>query len=152
MVSWIDIFPTILDVCGSKLPAGLDGKSFKKVLSGKTDEHRDYIFTTHCGDGNMNVYPIRSIRNSRFKYILNLLPEYYHSNHSDILRKPNAGAYWDSWDEAAKTDTNAAAIIRKYFVRPAEEFYDIKSDPAEETNLIGSTRIPGPNQKNAPTA
>jgi len=86
----------------------------------------------------MNVYPIRSVRNNRYKYILNLYPEYYYSNHSDILRKPNAGAYWDSWDEAAKTDANAAAIIHKYFVPPAEEIYDIQNDPTEQINLIDS--------------
>lgn len=136
LVSWIDIFPTLLEVAGSQTPADLDGKSFEKVLEGKADKHREYIFTTHSGDGNMNVYPIRSVRNDRYKYILNLFPENYHSNHSDIHRSPNAGAYWDSWDEAAKTDATAAAIIQKYFVRPAEEFYDIRNDPFEQINLI----------------
>jgi hypothetical protein len=52
------------------------------------------------------------------------------------LRKPQAGAYWDSWDEAAKTDSKAAAIIQKYYVRPTEEFYDIQNDPNEQNNLI----------------
>lgn len=136
MISWVDIFPTLLDLTQCKIPSGLDGKSFKNVLEGKSDQFREYIFTTHSGDGNMNVYPIRSVRSDRYKYILNLYPEYYHSNHSDILRKPHAGGYWDSWDEAAKTDTVAAAIIQKYFVRPAEEFYDIQNDPAEQINLI----------------
>lgn len=136
MVSWIDIFPTLLDLTGSKMPSEVDGKSFKKVLDGKTDQFRKYIFTTHTGDGKMNVYPIRSVRNSRFKYIRNLRPDTYHSNHSDILRKPQAGAYWNSWDEAAQTDAKAAAIIQKYYVRPAEEFYDIQNDPNEQNNLI----------------
>ena len=138
MVSWIDILPTLLDMTGSEVPDNLDGKSFKKVLEGKTDQFREYIFTTHSGDGKMNVYPIRSIRDDRFKYILNLYPEYYHSNHSDILRKPNAGGYWDSWDEAAKSDPEAATIVEKYYVRPAEEFYDLKADPTEQQNLIDS--------------
>jgi arylsulfatase A-like enzyme len=138
MVSWIDIFPTLLDLTGGNVPSGLDGKSFKKVLDGKKDKFRKYIFTTHTGDGKMNVYPIRSVRDSRFKYIRNLRSDTYHSNHSDILRKPQAGAYWDSWDETAKTDPRAAAIIQKYYVRPAEEFYDILSDPNEQNNLIDS--------------
>ena len=141
MVSWIDIFPTLLDITGCKISAELDGKSFKNVLEGKTRKHRKYIFTTHSGDGIMNVYPIRSIRSNRYKYILNLRPDCYHSNHSDIQRKPNAGAYWDSWDEAAKTDARAAGIIQKYYVRPAEEFYDIQNDPYEQTNLIESKTL-----------
>lgn len=138
MVSWIDIFPTLLEVTGCKMPADLDGKSFKNILEGKTGKHREYIFTTHSGDGIMNVYPIRSIRSNRYKYILNLRPDCYHSNHSDIQRKPNAGDYWNSWDEAAKTDARAAGIVQKYYVRPAEEFYDIQNDPFEQINLIGS--------------
>jgi arylsulfatase A-like enzyme len=136
MVSWVDIFPTLLDISGSITPEGLDGKSFLKVLTGKETKHRDYIYTTHSGDGKMNVYPIRSVRDNRFKYIRNLRPDMYHSNHSDILRKPQAGGYWDSWDEAAKTDQKAAALIQKYYVRPAEEFYDLQSDPDEQINRI----------------
>jgi len=136
LVSWVDIFPTLLDLSGSKLPRELDGRSFRKVLAGKTDRHREYIFTTHSGDGNMNVYPIRSVRDNRYKYIRNLLPDCYHSNHSDVLRKPGAGAYWDSWDEASKTDAIAATILQKYYVRPIEEFYDIQTDPEEQHNLI----------------
>lgn len=138
MISWIDIFPTLFDVCGIETPENLDGKSFLPVLTGEKEIHRDEIFTTHSGDGEMNVYPIRSIRNKNYKYILNLLPCCYHTNHSDILRKPNAGAYWDSWDKAAETNINAASIIQKYFIRPAEEFYDVQNDPSEQINLIDS--------------
>lgn len=136
MVSWIDIFPTLLDIAGVNVPEGLDGKSFKNVLEGETKDFREHIFTTHTGDGKMNVYPIRSVRDCQYKYIRNLRPDCYHSNHSDILRKPNAGAYWDSWDEVAKTDAQAAALIRKYYIRPSEEFYDILNDPTEQDNLI----------------
>ena len=136
MISWVDILPTLIDVAGGELPQGLDGKPFTDVLLGKTDSFRDEIYATHSGDGNMNVYPIRSVRTGRFKFILNLRPDCYHSNHSDILRKDGAGAYWDSWDEAAKTDPAAAAIIAKYYARPAEEFYDLEKDPTEQHNLI----------------
>jgi N-sulfoglucosamine sulfohydrolase len=138
MVSWIDIFPTLLDITDSEIPVNLDGKSFKDVIEGRTHNHRDYIFTTHTGDGQMNVYPIRSVRDKQFKYILNLRPNRYHSNHSDILRRPNSDAYWYSWDEAAKSDIRAAAIIQKYYVRPAEEFYDIQNNPNEQINFIHS--------------
>lgn len=136
LVSWVDIFPTLLDISGSNIPEGLDGKSFAKVLTGDAAKHREYIYTTHTGDGKMNVYPIRSVRNNRFKYIRNLRPNTYHSNHSDILRKPNAGSYWDSWDEASQSSPLAAAIVQKYYVRPAEEFYDLQSDPDEQINRI----------------
>ena len=135
MVSWIDLLPTLIDLAGGKVPSGIDGRSFAAVLKGESAEHRQAVFTTHSGDGVFNVYPIRSIRTKRYKYILNLLPDHIHTNHSDILRKERAGAYWDSWDQAAETDPVAAAIVQRYFVRPAQELYDLESDPLEQTNL-----------------
>jgi hypothetical protein len=96
------------------------------------------IFTTHSGDGIKNVYPIRSVRTGRFKYIRNINPDTYHSNHSDIDRKDGAGAYWDSWDAVAKKDPEAKAIIAKYYQRPELEFYDLEKDPTEQINLAGN--------------
>lgn len=135
MVSWIDIMPTIIDIAGKDKVKGIDGKSFLPVLLGKTAKHRDYIFTTHTGDGTMNVYPIRSVRTQKYKYIRNLRPDCYHSNHSDILRKDGAGYYWYSWEEEAKTNDKAAEIISKYYKRPAVELYDLEKDPGEIVNL-----------------
>lgn len=138
MVSWIDLLPTLLECAGGTVPENIDGRSFAPVLLGQSDAHRDIIYTTHSGDGAMNVFPIRAVRTERFKYIRNLRPDCYHSNHSDILRKDGAGAYWDSWDEAAKTDPAARALIAKYYQRPPVELYDLEKDPQEQNNLAGN--------------
>lgn len=138
MVSWIDIFPTLLDLTGGTVPGDIDGRSFLPVLEGETDTHREVIFTTHSGDGDFNVYPIRSVRTDRYKYILNLLPNFYHTNHSDINRYDGAGEFWHSWDRIAHSSQEAKAIEDKYFVRPKEEFYDLQEDPTEQHNLINS--------------
>ncbi len=138
MLSWIDIMPTLIDIADGPAPDGIDGRSFKQVLLGEKDDHRDTIFTTHSGDGIMNIYPIRSVRTERFKLIQNLLPDAYHSNHSDIQRKDGAGAYWDSWDKAAKQSPEAAAIVAKYHQRPEIEFYDVQKDPDELNNLASN--------------
>lgn len=138
MVSWIDVLPTLLNIAGGTVPGDIDGRPFTDVLFGRTTSHRDVIFTTQSGDGNRNVYPIRAVRTERFKYIRNLRPDCFHSNHSDIDRKDGAGAFWDSWDQAAKADPAAAAIVAKYYQRPAIEFYDLASDPGEQINLAQS--------------
>ncbi|UCC98078.1 MAG: sulfatase [Phycisphaerales bacterium] len=135
MVSWVDVMPTLIEFAGGAVPENIDGRSFSDVLLGKSDTHRDVIYTTHSGDGVMNVYPIRAVRTRQFKYIRNLRPDCYHSNHSDILRRDGAGAYWDSWDEAAKSDPKAAAVIAKYYQRSEVEFYDLTKDPTEQHNL-----------------
>ena len=135
MISWIDMMPTLIDFAGATVPQDIDGRSFADVLRGKTSSHRDVIYTTTSGDGIMNVYPIRSVRTERFKYIRNLRPDCYHSNHSDILRNDGRGGYWDSWDAAAEKDPEAAAIVSKYYRRPAVEFFDLDTDPTEQNNL-----------------
>ena len=143
MVSWVDLLPTLIDLVGGENPENIDGRSFARVLTGEASDHRQLIFTTHSGDGVFNVYPIRSVRTKRYKYILNLLPGYLHSNHSDILRKDGAGGFWASWDKAAESDPRAARIVQKYFERPAEELYDLATDRLERKNLIGSPGLTG---------
>tara|TARA_Y100000588_G_scaffold48987_1_gene46165 strand:- start:29 stop:1132 length:1104 start_codon:yes stop_codon:yes gene_type:complete len=93
MVSWVDILPTLIDLAGGKVPRGIDGKSFAPVLRGKTKAHRDKIFTTNTGDKEMNVFPIRSVRMGKYKYIHNLRPDAYHTNHSDRLRSDGRDSY-----------------------------------------------------------
>ena len=51
------------------------------------------------------------------------------------LRRPDAGAYWNSWEEEARKNSRAAHLVRRFYLRPAEELYDLKSDPDELTNL-----------------
>ena len=60
MVQWIDLLPTLIEAAGGEVPSGIDGQSFLAVLRGEKTTHRDVIFTTHSGDGAMNVYPIRA--------------------------------------------------------------------------------------------
>jgi uncharacterized sulfatase len=137
MVSWVDILPTLIDIAGGKAEKNIDGKSFKKVLTGESDKHHNLIFATHKGDKNQNVYPSRSVRNEQWKYILNLHPEFYHTTHAD---KKNRHANWDAWDADSQTNQVAAQFVINYRARPAEELYLVGSDPYEEHNLAYDPR------------
>jgi N-sulfoglucosamine sulfohydrolase len=141
-VQLIDLLPTLIEAAGGSVPQGLDGRSFAGVLTGKTDKHRDRIFATHSGDGDMNVYPMRCLRKEGFKYILNLYPNHEYSSHIDRGPVPDRDGvpYWNSWVEAAKTSPTAAAIVKRYRERPAEELYDLEADPHERTNLVGEVQ------------
>lgn len=138
MVSWVDILPTLLELVGSKSPEGIDGRSFASVLRGNSTNHRDRIFTTHTGDAALNIFPIRSVRIGNTKYIHNLRPEAWFTNHSDRFRKDGAGAFWDSWEAAAKKDPKAAAVLDAYYTRPEDELFDLQADPLELNNLAKS--------------
>ncbi len=134
MVSLVDVLPTLVEAAGGSAPEGIDGRSFARVLAGKTTTHRESIHTTHSGDGNFNVYPMRALVDGRWKYILNLHPEFRFGTH--ITKTGEAGSrYWESWVEKGRGDPQAEATVRRYEERPREELYDLESDPREQKNL-----------------
>lgn len=135
MVSWIDILPTLIEVAGGTAPVEVDGRSFLPVLLGKEQNHRNEIFTTHSGDGNFNVFPMRSVLTvDGWKYIRNLHPEFRFGSH--VTRTVADNGYWPDWLDAATRDEHARRMVRNYQIRPAEELYLVSSDPLEQKNLI----------------
>jgi arylsulfatase A-like enzyme len=140
LVSWVDLLPTLLEAAAGTPPDGIDGRSFLAVLRGDRAAHREMIFTTHSGDGNWNVYPARSVCNERWKYILNLHPEFAFTTHIDLPGNLGQRAYFSTWEAAAERDPAAAEIVNRYHARPAEELYDLTVDPHEQRNLAGDPR------------
>ncbi len=94
---------------------------------------RECVFASHTGDGTMNMSPMRMIRTTRYKYILNIAPEVLYTTHMDKVGEP----YWKSWQEASFKNEHAASVLWRYHNRPAEELYDIVADPDEQRNLAG---------------
>jgi uncharacterized sulfatase len=143
MISLVDVLPTLIEAAGGKLPADIDGRSFRDVLAGRKAEHREAIFMTHSGDGWFNGYPMRSVRTRDWKYIRNLRPEADHTTHIDLGKAIDGNDYWKSWTEKAKTDAQAAAVVARYRRRPAEELYDLRKDPFEQNNVADNPEQAG---------
>lgn len=141
MVSWIDIFPTLIDIAGGEFPDDLDGRSFAPVLRGDATSHRKRIFTTHSGDRKMNVYLSRSIRTERHKLIWNPHPEFAFTTHIDLLLRETSGDYFKQWTERAKTDELAAKVVASHHGRPEFELFDLQTDPYEQKNLAGNASL-----------
>lgn len=140
MFSFCDLLPTFLELAGGRAPATLDGRSFAHVFRSPQAKHRDEIYAAHSGDGDMNVYPMRCVRTGRYKYILNLHPEFEYTTHIDRARRPDGKYFWDSWARKAETDKHAAAVVRRYHQRPAEELFDTQADPHELKNLASDPK------------
>jgi N-sulfoglucosamine sulfohydrolase len=140
LVQYEDITPTLVDIAGGKPVAGLDGKSFLPVISGKSKEARTYVYGIHNNIPEGDPYPIRSIRDKRYKLILNLTPHkpYYNRFMMNAQRRdPNS--VWFSWVDRAADSPQAKAITERFETRPAVEFYDLTADPYELKNLAGNT-------------
>jgi len=136
MVQYVDVTPTLVDAAGGAVPEGLDGRSFLQVLLGKTDKHNDVVYgvhtTAHIISATPGGYPVRSIRDEKYKYIKNLRHTATFRNTMIVSDREN---FWKSWVEKAKTDKFAARRVNGYLNRPAEELYDIEIDPHELNNL-----------------
>lgn len=146
MVSWIDILPTCLEAAGAPPPpqGTFSGQSLVPLLTGNPVRVREHIFTTHSGDGKMNEYPMRSVRTRFWKYIRNLKPGIEFHSHVDKAQGGDGRGYWASWETAARHDPKAAATVKRYHTRPAEELYDLIEDPDELHNLAQDPKAAQP--------
>ena len=134
LVQYEDITPTLVALTGGRPVSGLDGKSFLPVLQGKTKEGRDYAYGIHNNMPEGPAYPIRSIRDTRYKLILNLAAdkEYYIKYMMNPARK---NSYWHTWLAKGETSVADKALTERIVHRPEVEFYDLQKDPYELNNL-----------------
>lgn len=139
LVSLVDVLPTIVEIAGGTAPrrgAEIDGTSLLPLLRGEASQIRDAVFASHTGDGTMNRSPMRMIRTTRYKYILNLAPEVIYTTHIDKSGVEGFGEeYWPSWVRRSYEDPSSAAVLWRYHNRPREELYDVRQDPHETHNL-----------------
>lgn len=140
LLQYSDVLPTFIDAAGGKpgeFPC--DGTSFLKVLLGKTEKHRDYVYTVHNNIPEGPAYPIRSVTDGTYHYIRNLLPdELYIEKHlmgGGHLNNP----YWATWLGSAWTNPHNYEMVKRYTTRPADELYNTSSDPYELKNLAGDS-------------
>ncbi len=137
LISFADLTPLFVDVAGGPPVAGLDGRSFKDVLLGKATQHDGRIFASHTGDGEMNVFPQRCVRDSRWKFIFNLKPENKWTTHfTKVMDIPGShGDVYATWLEKSKSDPATAKFIEVLERHPRFELYDTEADPFELKNL-----------------
>ncbi len=135
-VSWTDITPTILDWTGAKAPEyALQGQSLMPILEQENPAGRDRVFLSHTFHEVTMYYPIRGMRNARYKYLRNLFPG---------IEFPHASDLWGSktWQSVRHNQQNkiGGRTVETYLHRAPEELYDIQADPQELNNLAKSAQ------------
>ncbi len=132
-----DITPTLVAIAGGKPVDGLDGKSFLPVLLGKSNTSRDYAYGIHNNIPEGPPYPIRGIRDTKYKLLLNLTPaKNYHIKY--MMNPAKTDSYWMGWLKVAETSDTAKNLTNRIMKRPAVEFYDLRKDPYELHNLANN--------------
>ena len=122
LVSIVDILPTIIEISGGEKIQNLDGKSLVPIFSNTNISFRDYIFgiATRQNIQKCYVFPSRSVREKRYKYVVNF--------NSKELVQDNLGPN-NHINYFIERGANEFANV------PFEELYDLEVDPYEHVNL-----------------
>ncbi len=129
----IDFAPTTLDICGVKKPEKMQGRVF---LGERAEAPRQYAFGARdrCDETEMHI---RSVRDTRYRYIRNLTPQvpFLATNAYKEKQYP----VWNLLKELhAQGKLTPAQDFLCQPTQPAEELYDLQSDPWEIHNLAAN--------------
>lgn len=131
LISSVDLFPTIMDMIGSKKPTMLDGSSFLPLLEGKKQDIKNKVFTQIDYLSNNKYTPMRSVQDKEFGYIFNPW-----SNGKTEYHNANEGETFKAMEVEGKTNPLIQARVNLFRYRVPEEFYDLKNDPDCMHNLV----------------
>lgn len=137
MVTWCDLAPTILEYAGiehdPKEGPAIQGRSFLKELEHEHTTGWDEVFLSHCLHEVTMYYPVRCVRERRYKLLWNI---------AHGLEFPFASDLYESatWQGILKRgDTHyGKRTVDALLHRPAFELYDLDADPHEVHNLAQS--------------
>ena len=132
LISAIDYLPTILESAGVAIPEGVNGRSLLPLMRGEEMDGRDYLFTQFYESAGGKQYPMRSIQDTRFGYIVNL----WSDGNLALSNDTQAGRSWAAMTAAANEDLSLAERNDFYLHRTLQEFYDYENDPDALNNLM----------------
>jgi N-sulfoglucosamine sulfohydrolase len=137
LVATVDLLPTILEAVGAEVPAGLAGRSMVPLLCRDGVTWRRYLFAEYHSHYPPIYFPQRTVRDARFKLIVNLLPDRVNPvaqpKEPFVPRLPS---YVTPSDLAASTD-EVRQTYATWKDAPPVELYDLENDPCEFNNLGG---------------
>ena len=147
-VSHTDLAPTFLEAAGLRPPQGTTGRSLLPVLRGDRVAGREQVFAERERHANVRKgdlsYPMRAVRTRDFLYIWNFRPDRWPAG--DPERYVAVGPFGDIDDGPTKqlllSRHASDEVIAPFFElatakRPAEELYDLRSDPWQVVNVAG---------------
>jgi hypothetical protein len=130
LVSFVDFGPSVLNLAGLGVPPRMQGSAF---LGPGPRPRNAYVYLAR---DRMGAGPdfARGVRNARFRYIRNYLPQVPASQYSTYqIDIPSWAEIWKLYEEGALNKTQ----LQMFEAEPPEELYDVEADPHEVNNLAG---------------
>jgi uncharacterized sulfatase len=135
LVSFVDLGPTILNLCGIRKPEWIQGQAF---LGPNRAEPRTYVYGGRDrGDSRYSLQ--RTIRDSRYRFTRDYRPDL------PELLDLRAARLGDLWKELQthRAKGTLSQVTASYFNTPSpmEELYDTDADPYETNNLADDPNL-----------
>ncbi|MFL3666757.1 MAG: sulfatase-like hydrolase/transferase [Verrucomicrobiota bacterium] len=131
LVGFIDLAPTLLSITGSKAPEHMQGHAF---MGQHTAPAQKFSFGFR-GRMDERYDMVRTVFDGRHIYIRNYMPHKPYGQYLDYMFQTPTTRVWHDLYHAGKLN---AAQSTFWQTKPAEELYDLESDPDEVNNLARS--------------
>ena len=131
LISLVDLGPTVMSLASVQVPPYMQGRPF---LGSQKRAARKFIV---AGRGRMDKDSydhVRCIRDKRYKYIRNFMPEKAYAQPIPYRDKMPIMQEWRRLNEQGALHGPQQLFFQK--TKPNEEFYDTLNDPHEINNLI----------------
>ena len=149
-ISTSDLAPTFLEAAGLAPPASMSARSVLRLASGASEQGRDKVFVERERHANVRKgdlsYPVRAVRTDDWLYIRNFRPDRWPAGDPEMYFA--VGPYGDIDGGPSKTlllERPDDPVLGRFFrlataKRPAEELYDLRTDPDQLNNVAADSR------------
>ena len=113
------------------------GKSWVGILGKPDAQHWKTVFASHTFHEIQMYYPMRVVRDNKYKLIWNIAHPLPYPFASDLW----AASSWQAQFKKGQDAPYGRKTVGQYIHRPQFELYDIEKDPDESQNLALSTEF-----------
>ncbi len=113
------------------------GHSWLGILGHREAKHWNTIFASHTFHEIQMYYPMRVVRDRKYKLIWNIAHGLPYPFASDLWKASS----WQAQFQKGPDTSYGQKTIAQYIRRPKFELYNIESDPDETENLAGDPRF-----------
>ncbi|MBI1313139.1 sulfatase-like hydrolase/transferase [bacterium] len=132
LVSFVDLAPTLLSLIGQQPPEWMQGFAF----AGQYDAGPQPFIYGFRGRMDERYDMVRSVTDGRFVYLRQYMPHKIYGQYIAYMFQTPTTRKWKELFDAGKLNAAQSHFWKR---KPAEELYDLQSDPDEVHNLAGST-------------
>ena len=131
MVGFIDLAPTMLSIVGIEPKEWMQGGAFAGEHQAEAPEF-SYGFR---GRMDERIDLVRTVMDQRYVYLRQYMPHRIYGQYIDYMFQTTTTKQWHDMYHAGELNEAQSHFWKQ---KPAEELYDLESDPDEVKNLVGS--------------